>query len=76
MLWTLYDASFLHHSTYIYNTMYQLIFEELRYDFEQKILSKGQKIKEECYNNTRKTLDGARQFAECMTLEKKNLLTE
>jgi hypothetical protein len=56
--------------------MYELIFEELRYDFEQKILAKGQRIKEECYGHHRKTLDGARQFAECMTREKINLQTE
>lgn len=40
--------------------MYELIFEELKYDFEQKILEKGQRIKEECYGQHKKTLEGAR----------------
>lgn len=50
--------------------MYELILEELRYDFEQSILKRGQSIKEECYGRHRKTLDGAREFAECIRKSK------
>jgi hypothetical protein len=53
--------------------MYELILEELRYDFEQHILARGQRIKEDCYGHRKKTLDGAREFAECIRREKESL---
>lgn len=67
--------SFQYASLYIYipSAMYELILEELKYDFEQHIRARGQRIKEECYGRHRKTLEGAREFAECMRREKEGL---
>lgn len=46
--------------------MYEFIFEDLRYDFEQKIMEKGNQIKENCYNLHKKSLDGALPYAQCI----------
>ena len=39
-------------------------------------MEKGQRIKEECYNNHKKTMEGAREFAECIMREKAKLAKE
>lgn len=39
-------------------------------------MEKGQRIKEECYDKYRRSMEGAREFAECIMREKENLAKE
>lgn len=39
-------------------------------------MQKGQRIKEECYDAHRKSMEGARDFAECIMREKEKLARE
>ena len=50
--------------------MNELIFEELRIDFEDKVRQRGQQLKQQCYEPHRRGLDGATQYAQCIKAKK------
>lgn len=52
--------------------MNELIFDQLRLDFEELVRSKGERAKQDCYR-AEKGLEGAREFALCIRDAKQEL---
>jgi hypothetical protein len=50
--------------------MNELIIEELRLDFEEAIRQKGQVLKESCYQQHGKGLDGVLDYSQCIRASK------
>lgn len=53
--------------------MNELIIQELRLDFEELIRQKGQTLKDTCYQQHKKTLDGVLDYSKCIQASKQEL---
>ena len=53
--------------------MNELIFDELKLDFEDHLKRKSQEAKEQCYDQQRKGLDGVKEYALCIQEAKSQL---
>ena len=53
--------------------MHELIFEELKMDFEDRIRQKGEEMKQQCYRQQGKGLDGVWEYSRCIKKSKDEL---